>query len=438
MRSKFWFLVGESLKKKIKNKWFLVANVVLLLLLVGIFNADKIVAYFGGDFQNTKEIIVMDTTEKSFPIFKEKLELANTSFDFGFSLSITSTMDSIDTLKEEIKGTDKILIFIEPSISYLKASVVSDAYLDTSLYQLIVQSLNATKMEVAIHSTDIDIEEYHHITSNIEIERILLDNEKTSEEEISKTVLSVVFPTLILPFFILVVFLVQMIGTEINEEKSSRSMEIIISSVSPKTHFFSKVAAGNIFVLFQAFLLLVYALIAFIVRIVLGGGNFSFASSSGMGDFFSTLMNRGILDKLYYFIPIALILFVLSFLAYSLLAGILASMTVSMEDFNQIQAPIMFICMTGYYLSIMSSMFSGSIFIRVLSYLPFLSCLLSPALLLTGQITIIDSLISIGLLLLLNYFFVQRGLKVYKIGILNYSTDKMWQKIMRAVKNGKE
>lgn len=31
-----------------------------------------------------------------------------------------------------------------------------------------------------------------------------------------------------------------MIGAEINEEKSSKSMEIIVTSVSPKIHFLSK------------------------------------------------------------------------------------------------------------------------------------------------------------------------------------------------------
>ena len=53
-------------------------------------------------------------------------------------------------------------------------------------------------------------------------------------------VMGVAFPIMILPFFMLTMYLVQMIGAEINEEKTTKSMEIIISNVSPKTHFFSK------------------------------------------------------------------------------------------------------------------------------------------------------------------------------------------------------
>ena len=64
----------------------------------------------------------------------------------------------------------------------------------------------------------------------------------------------------------LVIFLVQMIGAEINEEKQTRSMEVIISNVSPKVHFFSKLLASNGFVIMQGLLLLVYAGIALLIK----------------------------------------------------------------------------------------------------------------------------------------------------------------------------
>jgi len=109
-------------------------------------------------------------------------------------------------------------------------------------------------------------------------------------------------------------------------------------------------------------------------------------------------------------------------------------MTVSMEDFSQIQTPIMMVSLLGYYLSIMSGLFSGSIFIRILSYIPFLSPLLSPALFITNQIGIIDIIISIIISIIFNYLLAKIGLKIYKVGILNYSEDKMWRKIFKAIK----
>ena len=52
-----------------------------------------------------------------------------------------------------------------------------------------------------------------------------------------------------MPLFMLIIFLVQMIGAEVNEEKTTKSMEIIISNVSPETHFLAKVLSSNLFVI---------------------------------------------------------------------------------------------------------------------------------------------------------------------------------------------
>ena len=125
---------------------------------------------------------------------------------------------------------------------------------------------------------------------------------------------------------------------------------------------------------------------------------------------------------------------VLSFVAYSLISGIFASMTVNPEDFQSIQTPIMIICVISYYLAFTANMFGGSVFIRFVSYLPLVSFLLSPSLLLIGQIGIIDMVISVIVLLIFDLLVTKYGLKIYKVGILNYSTDKLWKRIFKAAK----
>ncbi len=435
MSSKFWYLTGESFKKKVRSKWFLIANIVLFVALLAVVNIDRIISYFGGDFSSQKEVMVLDQTGYAYETFRSNLDNIQSLLDIDYDMNITKREENVDALKEEISGTDTILIVLSSSdTAYLKASVISDSYIDTSFYQYLYQALSTTKMDIALSISNIDLEEYQKVTSDMEVERILLNEAQTSEEELMNTVMGVVFPTVILPFFILVIFLVQMIGSEINEEKASRSMEIIISNVSPKVHFFSKLVSSNAFVLLQAFLLIVYGAIALFLRSITGGSSLTGVVGESMGSIFTTLSDAGILSRLGIIIPLTLILLVLSFLAYSLVAGVLASMTVSMEDFQQIQTPIILICLLSYYLAIMSGMFQGSIVIRVLSYVPFLSCLLSPALLITNQITILDTVISIVILAIFNWAFLKYGLKIYKVGILNYSTDKMWHKIFRAAK----
>lgn len=438
MKSKLWYLTNVSLKKKMKTKWFVAANLVLLVLIVGFVNIDSIIGFFGGDFNEDQKIIVLDETNQVTTLFEQNVKTTLESVDSDQEITVTSSTEDIATLKEEVKENKQILIvFSFDEENMLEAQVISKKNIPTLTYQLISQSLNATKQQVELAHSSIDPEELARLSSPIQITREILDDQASNQDENMQLIMTTVFPTLILPIFMLVIFLVQMIGAEINEEKSTRSMEIIISNVSPKTHFFSKILSANIFVISQALLLLFYAGIALLIRSVIAPG-FNLASlGEGVGSALQAIEATGIVAKLGYIIPFALVLLVLSFLAYSLVAGILASMTVNMEDFQQIQTPIMFICLAGYFLAIMSGLFDGSILIRILSYVPFISCLLSPALLVIGQIGIIDIVISIIVLALFNWWLIHYGLKIYKVGILNYSQDKMWSRLFKAAKEKK-
>ena len=62
MNKKLWYLTKLSLNKKIKSKWFVVANIIIFVVLVGILNIDYIIKLFGGDFDKYTNIYVVDNT----------------------------------------------------------------------------------------------------------------------------------------------------------------------------------------------------------------------------------------------------------------------------------------------------------------------------------------------------------------------------------------
>ena len=233
-----------------------------------------------------------------------------------------------------------------------------------------------------------------------------------------------------------------MIGAEINEEKSSKGMEIIISSVSPKIHFISKLVAANLFALTQGALLLVYGIIGIIIKFMVTGTMNMSGSLEGIlgtsqidGVSVMTLITEsGIVEKLLGGLPIILLIIVLTFIAYTLFIGILASVTTSMEDFNQIQTPVMLFLMTGYMLSIFAAMFKGSVLLKAMALVPFVSGILAPVMYMLGEITLLEISISILLLVGVIFLLYKYGLRVYKVGILNYSSSNLWKKIFNALK----
>lgn len=433
MASKLKYLTKVSLKKKIASKWFIVVNLILAVALIGIMNIDHIIAFFGGNFDNDMQIVVVDETKEAYPLFETELKNSKTMLEEEFKVDMTLSDQTEEEETKKLEENDHVLVvFEEDEANYLKAKVITEGYIDTLDYQIITQALTTTKSNFALSKSNIDVEELNKISTPIAIERVLLDETKKTEDENMSMVMGTVFPTVILPFFMLTIFLVQMIGAEICEEKTTRSMEIIISNVSPKVHFFSKILSANIFVITQGLLLLLYAGIGLVIKNLLGLG--TGGMTDGLSELWTTLVSSGFADQLIYIVPLTLILMILSFLAYSLVAGILASMTVNMEDFQQIQTPIIFISLLGYYLAIMSSMFDGSLFIRILSYVPFLSSLLSPALLVLGQVSLIDVIISILIMVVFDWALIRYGMKVYKSGILNYSNEKVWSRLKRAIK----
>jgi len=48
MTNKLKFLTKMSLNKKIKTKWFLVANLIFAILIIGLLNVDSVIKFFGG------------------------------------------------------------------------------------------------------------------------------------------------------------------------------------------------------------------------------------------------------------------------------------------------------------------------------------------------------------------------------------------------------
>ena len=424
MNKKFWYLTKLSLNKKIKTKWFYITNIILAIAITLLVNISSIIEFFGGDFDSQTNVVVVDNTNSSFEIFLNNMN----SYD-NEDITVTKSNESIDTLKENLEDDDLIVVINGDAVEYLKADIISENAIDSLNYQIILQALNSTKTTVGMIAENIDPSVLANLSQNITIDRVIL-NEEDSTDENMNLVMSSIFPTLILPFFMLIIFLVQMVGGEICEEKTTRSMEIIISNVSPKMHLLSKILASNIFVIVQGLLLILYCLIAFLISGSLG----SASSIIDFGGIMNTLNASGVIDKLWIIIPITLAMILLSFIAYSLVAGILASMTVNIEDFNQLQTPIMLISLAGYYLSVMAAMFDGSIFIRIISYVPFLSVFISPTLFVLGQITVVDMLISVIVLILFVWILLKSGLKVYKVGILNYSSGNVWKKFASAFK----
>lgn len=430
MKNKLLFLTKMSLNKKIKTKWFLIANIIFAVLIIGLINIDTIIKAFGGDFNETQEILIIDEIG-AFSKFESNYEVYKKYVADYDDVKITKYEGSYDEGVELVEEDDKILLVISPDEdNYIKAKMVSKDALGTITNTLISTTLTAIRSEIVLNEYNITEEMYQKINANVLVEDVILSSENTEDNMVISTIMQIIT----LPIFMLIIFLVQMIGAEVNEEKTTKSMEIIISNVSPKTHFMSKVISSNLFVIIQGLLLVIFVVIGIVIRYFVSGGNLMGELDGEVTKLVSSISLSGVMDTLTYMIPIMILILLLTFLAYSLLAGVLASMTTNLEDFQQLQTPIVIVLLAGYYLSMMAGVFKGSVFIRIMSYIPFVSSLLAPTLYVMGEITWIDLVGSVALLLLVIFLLIKYGLRIYKVGILNYSQSGLWKKMFKAIK----
>lgn len=437
MKNKLKFLTKQSLDKKIKTKWFKGVNILLLVLFVLIMNVDRVISFFGGDFENQITIYVKDDVEV-YDSFVTSFESVSEMLGESKNFKLEKTEEDVDKLKENLENKeDEILVYIMPDeTNYMKAQIISYEDAGTVTTQIISSAINSVKSSMAASLSGLTEEQILALTSPAQIETILTNPDVENQE--GKDLLSAgVMLIFILPCFFLIIMLVQMIGAEVNDEKSTRSMEIIISNVPPKIHFLSKIFASTAFVVIQGLLLLLYGGIALIIRNMLGGTGLAAISGEVTGqlnDLLQMVKDTGVFSLLLQGLPIIIVLFILSFIAYAIVAGVLASMTTSIEDFQQLQTPIMLVILVGYYLAIMAVQFDGSLFIEIASYIPMLSFLVSPVLFMLGQISIWQMLIATLLMALFTWIIFRYGLRIYKVGILNYSSSKLWKKMFKSLK----
>lgn len=448
MKNKFKFLTRESIKKKIGTKSFKIVNIILFIIIVGLVNLDSVVKFFGGDFDEPINIYVVDEVDV-YDDFKSVME--NSYFDSlqSYNATVVKSDKTLEELKQDIidEESDDIIINIKKveEVTYenvFDVDFISFEYVDTLMYANIVNAINTVKEDRALEMANISQELLSSITKNVEINRVMLSDDIKDNEEFMELIGGVITLVFVIPIFILVTMLVQMIGAEINEEKSTKSMEIIISSVTPEVHFMSKLISANVFAITQGALLILYSVIGAVIRALTVGSTSSVNQVIGTADnmgqintYINMFLQSEIFDKLLIGIPFFIIIILLSFLAYSLLIGILASITTSIEDYQQIQTPVMIFLMMGYFMAIYASVFQGATFINVMAYIPFISGILAPVMYTLGEVSIWGLMISEGLLIITCILLYRFGLKVYKVGILNYSSSNLWKKIFEALKN---
>ena len=230
------------------------------------------------------------------------------------------------------------------------------------------------------------------------------------------------FYTYIMIFALYMVILLygQMVSTNVATEKSSRAMELLITSAKPTSMMFGKVLASCLAGLLQLIAVFGSAVIFYNINIDYWG-------------------NNAIVESVFNIPPALLvymlIFFVLGFLIYAFLFGAIGSTATKLEDINTSTMPLMFLFIIAFMV-VMYSMTSGEInnlLMKVCSFIPFTSPMAMFTRIAMSTVPWYEIVISIGILVGSVVGVGILSAKIYRVGVLLYGTTPKLGAILKAV-----
>jgi ABC-2 type transport system permease protein len=407
------FITKGKTKSFILTTAFMIAAVFLFANMTSII--DTVTDMTGG---GKDAIYVVDESGELSASLKEKLDATNSG------IVVEKTTESEKSLTEKVSNEEieSFLIIGLDAENTIQANYTSMSALDFGRSAMIMEALQSIQSEMKAEQLSLSPEQLQTLFSPIQFEQHSVSTTTKSEEELSEA-RGLVYILVFLIYFT-VIFYSNMIATEVATEKSSRVMEILISSISPVKHMFAKVLGIGSLGLVQMMLLGISGFIA----VKTSASNMVEGVSSFFG--FSNLSISTIV--------FAIIFFLLGYFLYATVAALLGSLVSRAEDVQQAIMPIMILVILAFLIAMPGLTNPELGFLKYASYVPFFAPLVMFLRVGMLDLPLWEPLLSIAIMLITILIIGVFGARVYRGGVLMYGPSRSLKDIKKAIQLGKE
>ncbi len=408
----FGTILKFELKYYLKNKVFIGITVFLVVLIAAVMFFPRIVTVFETDESDTGVELL------SRPIMYVKTDSAQP--DAVKEIFASSFPDYDVYITED--GTDEIETAVLHGVAECAFVLTGDTsftyYVNNlSLYDMNAQIASETLSRVyqmnAMINGGISAQDAAGIM-NIQIEGETVSLGKSQFQNF--------FYTYIMIFALYMVILLygQMVATNVATEKSSRAMELLVTSAKPTSMMFGKVLASCLAGLIQLIAIFGSALVFYNINKPYWGENMIIESIFNIPP-----------ELLIYM----LVFFILGFLIYAFMYGAVGSTASKLEDINTSVMPITMLFIIAFMV-VMMSMSSGEIdnpVMKVCSFIPFTSPMSMFTRIAMSTVPWYETAISIVILIVSTIGVGIISAKIYRTGVLMYGTTPTVKNIIKAV-----
>ncbi|WP_226038013.1 ABC transporter permease [Aquibacillus saliphilus] len=421
--NKFLIVMAHTYWSRFKTKSFLITTAIVLVFIVALANIQSILDLFGEEDEQ-KRIAVIDDTTNIFDLFSQQMESTDSNIELvNFQGSLE--MAKSEVVEEEYQG----LLHITANDEELpEATYHSNKVNSSEVGYLLQNNLQQIKVMIATNNAGIDESVIQDIYSPVVFETVMIENTTGSgqigktEEELSNA-RGLVYVILFLLYFAVITY-GNMIAMDIANEKSSRVMEILISSSSPVSQMFAKIIGIALLGLTQ-----------YVLFIGVGYTVISLKQDEMVGGIFEYF---GIADIEATTFIYAIVFFLLGYLLYATLSAMLGSLVSRIEDVQQLMMPVIFLIMIAFFIAMFGLNMPDSTMVTITSFIPFFTPMLM--FLRVGMLdvpfwevglSILIMIITIAILALI-------GARVYRGGVLMYGRSTSLKDFKKALQLSKK
>ena len=395
-----------TMKDMIKRKSFIISTIIFLIMIVVGFNIPNILKSINGEDTSDKLVIVDEEN-----IFEGSLESLK-NVDTGYEIEISNS--KYEEIKEKINNDEiESAIIVEKTNNNVKIRyIVKNTTMMANVPDDIISMMNSLYSNLQISKLGLTKSQLQSITPNFDYEL-----EQTEEEKANGNVFAIMLLSIVL--FYAIYFCAYQVSSSITTEKTSKIIETLVTSTSPKTIVLGKTIGIGVVGLLQLILLVGTALIS--------------AKAFLDPELINSILDISAITP--YLGIITVMYFILGYLAYALLYALTGSTVSKPEDIQSANGPVAMLAVIGFYLSYFTMMNPTSSLNVFASIFPISSPFCMPFRIMMGLANTIDVLISIAVLIITILIIAKVAIKIYSNAILNYGTKMGIKDIMKMYKD---
>ncbi|WKA55898.1 ABC transporter permease [Planococcus shixiaomingii] len=409
----FWIIFKQAFWTKAKTKSFIITTLVVCAAFFLLANLPKILDAFQGSDEKPV-LYIVDESGKLAPRLQQQLEFMESD------LQTKPTDKSESELKDGIAAETIDAYVVLEQGEQLAARYVSKSANEMEGGSDLESAIQSLQTVLTAENLNLDATQVGQLFEPAVFEREAVSESSKSQEELSQA-RGLVY-ILIMLIYMSVIYYPNMIAMEVATEKSSRVMEILISSVSPVKHMFAKIAGIGTLGILQ---MLMFGLSGYVA--------IKTAGTSMTEGIFSVFGFSEVKISTFLF---AVLFFLLGYFLYAVLAALLGSLVSRTEDVQQLMLPMMFLIIVASFIAFSGISVPEAKFVTVASFIPFFTPLVMFLRVGMLDIPLWEPLLSIALMLLTIGLLGWFGARVYRGGVLMYGSSQSLKDIRKAITLG--